>query len=215
MRTPTPYLVASLVTLRAEFNTLAPDRDKTSDGWIGDAAHQAEPSDHNPDDKGAVHAIDVDEDLRRPGVTMESRVQIIVARHRVGLDTRLHYVIYERRIWASDWGWSEREYAGANPHDKHAHFSARYTAAAENGTGPFGLLGEDDGMDAAEFFASVARAVKGGPDATAADRANRNNFAVGARFALGYNWNVQDGDDAVPDEKTVMGKLDQIIDATA
>jgi hypothetical protein len=213
-RKAAPFLVPCLVSLRGEFNELAPTRDTESDGWIGDAAHQQEQSDHNPDATGAVHAIDVDRDLRRAGWSMERAVQITVGRHRSGLDERLHYVIFNRRIWASDWGWTEREYDGPNPHDKHAHFSARYTAAAERDVSPWGLLAaqEGEGMDAADFFASAARGVKGGPDATAADRANRNNAAVVVRFALGYNWNVQDGDDTVPDEKTVMGKLDQIID---
>ncbi len=55
------YLVPSLARLRTEFNQLNPGRDKASDGWIGDAEHQANPtSDHNPDERGAVHAIDVD-----------------------------------------------------------------------------------------------------------------------------------------------------------
>lgn len=153
-----PFLVACLVALRGEFNELAPDRDKTSDGWIGDAAHQQEPSDHNPDETGntpyedadsldEVHAIDVDRDLRRAGWSMERSVQIIVGRHRSGADDRLNYVIFNRRIWAAEWGWSEREYTGSNPHDKHAHFSSRYTTAAESNTRPWGLLEEDDEVD--------------------------------------------------------------------
>lgn len=150
-----PFLVASLVALRTEFDELAPDRDKTSDGWIGDAAHQQEPSDHNPDETGntpyedadnldEVHAIDVDRDLRRDGWSMERAVQIIVGRHRSGADNRLNYVIFNRRIWASDWGWSERDYTGSNPHDKHAHFSSRYTTAQESDTRPWGLLEVDE-----------------------------------------------------------------------
>ena len=42
-------LVPCLVSLRSEFNKLAPGRDKASDGSIGDTAHQQESSDHNPD----------------------------------------------------------------------------------------------------------------------------------------------------------------------
>jgi hypothetical protein len=225
-------LVPALVSLRNEFNVLAPGRDRASDGSIGDAAHRAEgPSGHNPDDTPGstpensdadaipeVRAIDVDADLRQPGWSMERAVQIIVDRHRSGVDTRLDYVIYNRRIWARAYGWEEREYVGVNPHDKHAHFSCRAGSGTagnpEAFTGPWGLLAdEDEGMDAAEFMASVARAVRNKADdpASAGDRANRTNFAVGVRFALGYNWNVQDGDDTVPDEKTVMGKLDEIL----
>ncbi len=69
-------------------------------------------------------------------------------------DDRLQNVIYNRRIWSRSWGWTAREYTGSNPHDKHAHFSSRYTTAAESNTRPWGLLAaeeaeqeaEDDGM---------------------------------------------------------------------
>jgi hypothetical protein len=74
-------LIPSLVRLRQEFNLINPERDKASDGWIGDAAHQANPtSDHNPDLRGLVHAIDMDEDLRTPGVSMERCVQFLLDR---------------------------------------------------------------------------------------------------------------------------------------
>lgn len=132
-------LVPCLVALRSEFDELAPQRDHESDGWIGDAAHQQEPSDHNPDGRGLVHAIDVDADLRQPGWTMERAVQLTVARHRLGDDNRLSYVIYNRRIWAASWGWTERAYTGTNPHDKHAHFSARYLPALEDNEDDWGL----------------------------------------------------------------------------
>jgi hypothetical protein len=138
-------LVPCLSSLRAEFNALAPDRDKASDGSIGDAAHSASVSDHNPAADGQVHAIDVDDDLRRAGWDMARAVQIIVTRHRYGADDRLQNVIYKApgqgsKIWSRSWGWTARAYTGSNPHDKHAHFSARYTTAQENDTRPWGLL---------------------------------------------------------------------------
>jgi hypothetical protein len=151
-------LVPCLATLRSEVNRLAPHRDKASDGSIGDAAHSTSSSDHNPDETGntpyedadsrnEVHAIDVDKDLRKPGWSMQKCVEIIVVRHRTGRDNRLQNVIYNRRIWSRSWGWTARAYTGSNPHDKHAHFSARYTTAQENDTRPWGLLeAEDDDM---------------------------------------------------------------------
>ena len=151
-------LVPCLVSLRNEFNTLAPARDKSSDGSIGDSAHASSSSDHNPDETGStpyedadstneVHAIDVDIDLRRSGWTMAKAVEIIVTRHRTGADDRLQNVIYNRRVWSRSWGWTAREYTGSNPHDKHAHFSSRYTTAQESSTRPWGLLeAEDDDM---------------------------------------------------------------------
>jgi hypothetical protein len=133
-------LVPSLVSLRNEFNELSPTRDKASDGSIGDTAHAASKSDHNPAPDGQVHAIDVDVDLRLPGWSMGKAVEVIVLRHRSGRDDRLQNVIYNRRIWSRSWGWTARAYTGPNPHDHHAHFGARYTTAQENDTRPWGLL---------------------------------------------------------------------------
>ena len=151
-------LVPCLVSLRQEFNRLSPNRDKTNDGSIGDPAHAQEPSDHNPDETGRtpyhdadhineVHAIDVDNDLRKPGWTMNKCLEIIITRHRSGHDDRLQNIIYNRRIWSRSWGWTARAYTGASAHTEHAHFSARYTTAQERDTRPWGLLeGEDDDM---------------------------------------------------------------------
>jgi len=132
-------LVPCLDALRSEFNRNFSRRDKGSDGWIGDAAHQASRSDHNPDSRGIVHAIDVDEDLRAPGASMRECVEEVVRRHRAGRDNRLTYVIYERTIWSASYDWRPRDYSGSNPHDKHAHFSASYVRARENSRAPFGV----------------------------------------------------------------------------
>jgi hypothetical protein len=147
-------LVPCLVTLRDEFNRLAPNRDKASDGSIGDTAHAYSSSDHNPDETGTtpyedadrrneVHAIDVDDDLRKAGWTMNRCLQIIIGRHRQGRDDRLQNVIYNRRIWSRSWGWTARAYTGASTHTEHAHFSARYTTAQENDTSPWGLVQQE------------------------------------------------------------------------
>jgi hypothetical protein len=158
-------LVPCLVSLREEFNRLAPSRDKASDGSIGDAAHAASSSDHNPDETGAtpyedsdsineVHAIDVDDDLNLPGWSMTRCVEIIAGRHRAGADDRLQNIIWDRHIISRSWGWdSWHAYTGASPHTEHAHFSARYTTAQESDTRPWGLLAEGDDMTTkAEFI---------------------------------------------------------------
>lgn len=158
-------LVPCLVKLRSGFNELAPDRDKDSDGWIGDPRHQANPtSDHNPALDGQVHAIDVDEDLRVPGLSMERVVQFLLARCRSGAENRLKYIIYERRIWSASTGWRQEHYSGANAHDKHAHFSASYTPAREASTAswnlediPVALTADDKKWISAE----IAKQVKG------------------------------------------------------
>lgn len=157
-------LVPCLVSLRNEFNKLAPARDKASDGSIGDTSHAAGSSDHNPDETGnvgthdadridEVHAIDVTSQLRKPGWSMQRCVDIIVDNHRAGRDNRLQNVIYNRRIASASWGWTWRDYTGSSPHTEHGHFSARYTTAQEQDTSPWGLL-EADGdlpMEQAQF----------------------------------------------------------------
>lgn len=135
-------LVPCLVKLRDEFNDLAPHRDKASDGSIGDVAHEERESDHNRDETGnvpikdadkvqEVHAIDVDTDLRVPDLDMERCVQFTLNRCRTGKENRLRYIIYNRRIWSASNGWRQQKYTGANPHDKHAHFSSSYNTARE------------------------------------------------------------------------------------
>lgn len=136
-------LVPCLVQLRSEFNAIGPKRDRASDGSIGDAAHEDSQSDHNRDETGnvpirdadkiqEVHAIDVDKDGPwLDGITMEKAVQFILARCRSGAEKRLRYIIFNRRIWSASNGWRQKAYTGANPHDKHAHFSASYTTALE------------------------------------------------------------------------------------
>ena len=135
-------LVPSLVQLRAELNEIAPGRDRTSDGTIGDRAHQASVSDHNDDEVGRVpirdadgkhevHAFDADDDLRTPNLTMEMVVQHILRRARSGAEKRLRYIIYNRRIWEASNGWRQRAYTGASPHTEHAHFSASYDTKLE------------------------------------------------------------------------------------
>jgi hypothetical protein len=143
-------LVACLKQLFAEFDRIAPSRDHASDGSIGDAAHQQEVSDHNPDETGSVpihdadhtnevHAIDVDTDLREPGLSMETVVQFLLARCRNGGEKRLRYIIYNRRIWEADNSWKQRAYTGASAHTEHAHFSASYDSSKEASTASWHL----------------------------------------------------------------------------
>jgi hypothetical protein len=143
-------LVPCLVELRGEFNEIAPDRDRSSDGSVGDPAHQDSQSDHNPDETGnvpirdadkvnEVHAIDVDADLRVPGFSMEHAVQFLLHRCRSGAERRLRYIIFNRRIWSASNEWRQQAYTGANAHDKHAHFSASYATNLEASTASWHL----------------------------------------------------------------------------
>lgn len=127
-------LAASLVNLRNEINARWPHRSKAVDGWIGDAAHQARQSDHNPDSREIVHAIDV----TRAGI--EPYV-VINACLRDGWPTT--YVIFNRTIWSATHDWKPRPYTGSNPHTDHIHVSIRYGANWESSKWHWGIATVD------------------------------------------------------------------------
>lgn len=123
------YLAPSLALLRAEINRRWPGRDHTSDGWIGDKAHQNTRSDHNPNSRGSVNAIDIDED----GVNMAALFTAI-KKH-----PSARYWIYERRLYHRDRGWQPEEYHGTSPHDGHGHLSIDQDVDAEQDTRSWGI----------------------------------------------------------------------------
>jgi hypothetical protein len=134
-------LVPAGVTLRDQVNTAHPKRDKRSDGWIGDAAHQARASDHNPDKDGWVHALDIDEDLVATKANAPARelADELVELARTGRDGgRIKYVVYEDQIAsgtykATFWTWRGSGYG----HTEHVHVS--FTDKAERDGSPFPL----------------------------------------------------------------------------
>jgi hypothetical protein len=120
----TPKLCKAGQQLRLQVDDSYPDRDRTSDGWIGDARHSARPSDHNPDAAGIVRAIDIDRDLSgkaKPDLMPDLADQIRLAAKRG--DKRISYIIFNGRIASSRMGWRWRKYSGINPHTKHCHIS--------------------------------------------------------------------------------------------
>ena len=145
------FLAPPLVTLRATLNRLFTRRDKTTDGWVGDAAHNARKSDHNPDwdDDGIVRAIDVDKDLP----DSENAAQRIV--DAITRDPRVAYVIFRRRIWQnpavySRGGWRPYTPSGKagwyNPHEQHFHVSVRHGKRWDRDGSPWNL-GIEEGDD--------------------------------------------------------------------
>ena len=111
-------LAPSLEAAWREANRIAPGRSRISDGSIGDAAHSARTSDHNPD-RGWVDALDLTHDPAG-GFDAHGHARQIAARR----DPRVHYIISNRRIWNSrraSEGW--RNYTGSNPHNRHIHIS--------------------------------------------------------------------------------------------
>ena len=119
---------------------------------------------HDADRVNEVHAVDVDDDLRAEGLSMEAAVQFLLGRCRSGAENRLRYIIYERRIWEASNGWRQRAYTGASPHTEHAHFSASYETAREAATAswhlediPVALTADDKKWIADQIAAQVAR----------------------------------------------------------
>jgi hypothetical protein len=122
--TNSPHLCKAGQQLRLQVDDSYPDRDRTSDGWIGDTRHQAGVSDHNPDATGVVRAIDVDRDLSgkaKPDLMPNLADQIRLCA-RAG-DKRISYVIFDGRIASSKKSWAWRPYDGANKHNHHCHIS--------------------------------------------------------------------------------------------
>lgn len=138
------FLSPALAQLRDQVNAQYGHRDKTSDGWIGDASHQARPSDHNPDweDEGIVRAWDLDEDLTI-GMTAVGEAQPLA--DALLLDPRTRYVIYEGRIaygvhvTGVPRGW--QPYAGPNAHRHHIHISVRRGAVYDRDDRAWALPG--------------------------------------------------------------------------
>jgi hypothetical protein len=135
-------LVPSLASLRSEFDRVFPGRKKGKDGSIGDEAHARTESDHNPDGRGLVHAIDVTADLG--GTPMIDVIDEVVSRCRSGAEKRLTYIIFcppggEPTIWSARRGWKPKTYTGSNRHEGHAHFSADDAPALENSQKPWHL----------------------------------------------------------------------------
>lgn len=134
-------LARSLVSLRDGVNARWPNRDKASDGTIGDAKHATKFSDHNPwitvAGTGVVRALDIDvdgidaawyaEQLRILGASGDSRL------------AGSGYVIFNRRITRSNFsGWTT--YTGSNPHTKHVHVSLSRNPAGFDDPRPWAFL---------------------------------------------------------------------------
>jgi hypothetical protein len=120
-----PVLCKAGQQLREQFDDTFPDRDRRSDGWIGDLRHSARPSDHNPDPAtGVVRAIDVDRDVHKsskPDLMPDIADQLRIAAKKG--EKRISYIIFAGRIASPRMGWRWRKYSGSNPHNAHCHVS--------------------------------------------------------------------------------------------
>jgi hypothetical protein len=142
-----PKLSKAAVQLREQFDDTYPDRDRLSDGWIGDRKHSARKSDHNPDEEGWVRAIDVDRDLHKSGKPdlMPDLVDQVRLACKSRTEKRISYIIFDGRICSPILNWKWRKYTGANKHIKHAHFSFKKEADLLGQFYKIPMLGETNG----------------------------------------------------------------------
>lgn len=139
-------LTLGLQNLRRQTDRRFPHRDRQSDGWIGDAAHQAHASGHNPDDtsgsspawnadadnKAEVRAWDQDSDLGEPGITAQMEVDHI--RRLPGVAAVIRYIIYDHKIYHERVGFAPAPYAGPSPHTEHIHFEGAWSNTGDSNT---------------------------------------------------------------------------------
>jgi len=103
-----------------------PDRRRQTDGIMGDARHQAQPSDHN-----LGNAVDITHD---PAKGCDGEEVSVLALQ----DPRATYIIWDRHIanpLILDGAW--RPYRGSNPHTSHVHISVRADARDDDSPWPW------------------------------------------------------------------------------
>ena len=119
-------LAPALEAMYEQANKIAPKRNKSSDGSIGDQAHAARTSDHNPDVEPGVDWVDALDITHDPANNMDihRRLRVIAERVILGLERRVSYLISNDEIFSKKNGvWAWREYTGSNEHRKHGHIS--------------------------------------------------------------------------------------------
>ena len=136
-----PKLCKAGQQLREQFDDCFSDRDRTSDGWIGDSRHSARKSDHNPDGEGWVRAIDISRNLSgksEPDLMPDVADQLrILAK----TDRRISYIIFDGKIASSKSFWRWRKYKGINQHRTHLHCSFSRKGDQDNSFFQVPLLG--------------------------------------------------------------------------
>ena len=138
-----PRLSKSAIQLREQIDDSFPDRDRTSDGWIGDSKHATRKSDHNPDAQGWVRAIDIDADLNNAkGTSVYLADQI---REHAKSSKRITYVIHMGKICSRKSLWRWVKYKGINPHNHHIHVSFAKAADLDQTFFNIPLLGGSNG----------------------------------------------------------------------
>jgi hypothetical protein len=175
-------LAPSLATFRAQVNAAHPERSKASDGTIGDEAHAASVSDHNPDEAGWVRAFDLTHDPAH-GVDIAAYAEAL----RRARDPRVKYVIANRRIFAGNAGpspWAWRDYHGADPHTNHLHLSVVSDALGLRDTAWGGLAALADTRDELDM-ATIEQVEKAAAEGVWGAQIGREEVAPGKPLTAG------------------------------
>lgn len=132
----------ALTAIRRDADRVAPGRSHASDGTIGDQAHAASTSDHNPaPGTGIVHAVDITNDPAH-GMDTWAWAQRVADRIRSGQERRVKYlvsndgqkdVIFNPSVSPT---WRQNG-SVKQDHRSHLHVSILYTMTAESDTTPF------------------------------------------------------------------------------
>ena len=176
-------IAKSLGRLRDQVNAKYPNRNKASDGWIGDAAHAASASDHNPNSAGVVCALDLTND---PGKGFDAHA--MADRLRLNRHPDLKYIISNRRICGAWTGWAWQAYFGSNPHSSHVHISVGrgndgQSVGPYDNTSDWAIGGSTAAPKPTKSNEEVAKEVLAGKWGNGADRVN-------ALTSAGYNYNT-------------------------
>lgn len=117
--------------LVSQINAIAPNRRKDSDGTIGDPAHQARESAHNPEDSSDADAPgNPDNQVDARDITHDPAngcdIGVFWEQIRTSRDMRARHAIFNRRQFSNRVvggvpAFTWRDYTGSNPHDKHGH----------------------------------------------------------------------------------------------
>lgn len=141
------------VTLRRQLDRRFPDRDRRSDGWIGDRAHAARKSDHNPDTKGIVRALDIDENFGvgtwRNGRAARNLADQLIDYAASGLPgaDRIKYVVYEDQVASGTYRSTWWRFRGKGyGHTAHIHVSFTTEGDDDGSIFPLPILTRDRGQ---------------------------------------------------------------------
>lgn len=133
-----------VIKLRRQIDQCFSNRDRSSDGIMGDSDHCPGSSDHCPNiidgGVGIVTAIDITHDPAS-GCDLQKISRLISEDG----DSRIKYIIFDHQIcrsypWSGRPAWTWQTFSGGNPHTKHAHFSVLSVPSAYDEMRPWRIL---------------------------------------------------------------------------